>query len=564
MKEVVIQILKKALKKMKVSLTEEEIEKVLEIPPSLDMGDYSFPCFFLVETMKAPPHEISMQLRKYIGNIPQTELDDVTVSGAYVNFFIDRKNMARKLVWDAIQQKSNFGKSKIGNKQKIIFEFSSPNIAKPLSIGHLRPTIIGNSLSNIAEFLGYKVKRINYLGDWGTQFGKLIYGFEKFGNEDKLMKHPMKYMMDLYVRISKVKKYEEPSRQAFQRLEAGDKKARMLWKVFRNLSLKDFQRIYKILKIDFDEYASESQAAKNSKKVLHLLEDKDLIKKSKGALIVDLQEYNLGVSLMQKKDGATLYATRDLAEAIRRYEKYKFNLMIYQVGQEQKLHFKQIFKILELLGYKWAKNCIHSEHGLYLDKKGKRFATRKGKTILIDDILEETKKLTRKEIKKRFPKISKPELEDRALKVALAAIFYGDLKNNKNNNIVFDLKKFTSFDGNTGPYILYTYARAGSILNKKIKNQPKFEIKELYPKELELVSELSKFSEVVQKSFKDLNPSIIANFCYSSCQKFNEFYHSCPVLNSEQEAFRLALVEAFRQILRNASHLLGIDVVEEM
>lgn len=563
MKEVVVNILKKALREIGVKLKEEEIEKTIEIPPSVDMGDYSFPCFFMADYLKKSPNEIALELREKIGNIPETDLDDVQSAGPYVNFFIDRKNMARQVVWEAITKKQNYGKSKIGAKQKIAIDLSHPNIAKPFGVGHLRSTIIGNAIANMAEFLGYKPVRLNYLGDWGTQFGKVLFGYEEFGNEKQLMKDPIKHLLNLYVKVSKYKKYEDPSREWFKKLESKDKKALMLWKLFRNLSLKEFEKIYKILGIEFDSYSGEADAVKFVSRIMKELEEKKLLVKSQGAMIVDLKQYGLDVAIIKKTDGTSTYAARDLIAVIRRYNKYKFAKMIYQVGQEQTLYFKQIFKILELLGYEWAKDCVHSEHGLYLDTDGKKFATRKGKLVLMEDIIEKTKKLTEKEIKKRFPKLSKKELDKRSLVVALAAIFYGDLKNNKRNNIIFDLKKFTSFEGDTGPYILYTFARASSII-KKSKNPGKFKIDELDPKEIELVKKLSQFQHTVVNAFENLNPSTIANYCYQAAQKFNEFYQACPVINSDQEPFRLALVEAFRQVMKNALNLLGINVLEEM
>jgi len=564
MKKQVAEIIRKALKKINLDIKSEQIEQRLEVPPSIDMGDYSFPVFSLVEKSKMMPDELAIKLREVIGNIPETDFDDVQTVGGYVNFFLDRKNIARKVVWEAISQKNNFGRSKIGAKKKIIIECSSPNIAKPFGVGHLRSTIIGNSIAKIAEFLGYKPIKINYLGDWGTQFGKLIFGFEKWGDEDKLMKNPIEHLMKLYVKVNKYKKYEEPSREAFRKLEQRDRKYLMLWKLFRQLSIQEFKKIYKQLNIEFDIYSGESESVKYTQRVIDELKEKELLKKSEGAWIVDLEKYNLGISLIQKTDGTTLYATRDLAEAIRRKEKYKFERMIYEVGQEQKFYFQQLFKILELLGYEWAANCMHVDHGLYLGKDGKKFSTRKGKTVLMQEIFDTTTDLTKKEIKKRFPGLSKAELEKRAKKIAIAAIFYGDLKNNRTNNMIFDLKKFTSFDGNTGPYIQYSYARAGSIV-KKAKNQEKFEINELNAQELELVKALSNFSEVVLDAFEHLNPSVIANYCYNICQKFNEFYETSWVINSgESESFRLALVESFRRILKNGMSLLGIDMLEEM
>ena len=562
MKEVVVRLLKKALKEKGIKLNNEEIENLIEIPPNLEMGDYAFPCFFLAEKFKEEPDQIALELREKIKNPPATDFDDVQTSGAYINFFLDRKNLARKLVWEVLTQKQKFGKINLGRRKKIVVEFSSPNVAKPFGVGHLRSTIIGNSIANICEFEGFKAVRINYLGDWGTQFGKLLFGYDKFGSERKLNANPVKHLLEIYIKANK-KIYEKKSREWFKKLEEKNKEAVMLWRAFKELSLNDFKKIYKILGVKFDEYSSESDTVKDVEKIIKELKEKKLLKKSKGALIVNLKKYNLGVCLIQKSDGTTIYAARDIAAAIKRYKKYKFKKMIYEVGQEQKLYFKQIFKVLELMGYDWAKDCIHIAHGFYLDKNGKKFATRKGKIIFMQDIIDETISLAKKEIKKRFPKILKEELEDRALKIAIAAIFYGDLKNNLSNNIVFDIQRFVSFEGDTGPYIQYSYARASSIL-KKTTGKNKFNIIKLDPKEFELAKKLSQFPEIVLNAYTHLNPSIIANYSYQLAQVFNEFYHSCPVIGSEQEQFRICLVEAFRQVLKNSLGLLGIKTMEEM
>ncbi len=562
MKAKVINILQKALKEKKIKLKKEEIEKLVEVPPSIEMGDYAFPCFFLAEKLRQEPRQIALEVREKIRKFPLTDFDDVQTKGPYINFFLDRKGLARKVVWEAITQKKNYGRSDAGKRKKIIFDMSHPNIAKPFGVGHLRSTIIGNSLANICEFRGFKPVKLNYLGDWGTQFGKVIFGFTKFGSEKKLHKDPIKHLFSVYVKANK-KTYEKKSREWFKKLEQRDKKALMLWKVFSELSLNEFEKIYKILGVKFDVYARESEAVRDSKKIIQELKARNLLKKSEGAQIVDLKKHNLGVCIIEKTDGTTTYALRDIVSAIKRYKQYKFVRMVYEVGQEQKLYFKQIFKVLELMGYKWAKNCVHVDHGLYLDKDGKKFATRKGKTIFMEDILDNTISLAKKEIKKREPKMPKTKLEERALKIAIAAIFYGDLKNNRSNNMVFDIKRFVAFEGDTGPYILYSYARASSIL-KKTTNQDKFKILELEEKEFELVKKLSLFSEVVEDALKHWNPSLIANYSYHLAQLFNEFYHTCPVIGSKEEAFRLALVEAFRQTLKNAMKLLGIEVLEKM
>ncbi|MCK5149377.1 arginine--tRNA ligase [Candidatus Pacearchaeota archaeon] len=562
MKELVIKILKKALKEKDIKLRDKEIEKLIKIPPSFEMGDYAFPCFSFASQLKQDPVQIALEIREKIGN-PPLDFDDIQTSGPYINFFVGKKELARKVIWESITYKNKFGRGKIGKKKKILVEFSSPNIAKPFGIGHLRSTIIGNSIANICEFQGFKVIRMNYFGDWGTQCGKLIFGFEKFGDEKKLHENPIKHLFDIYVKVSKNKKYDKEARKWFKKLEEKDMKAVMLWRAFTEFSLEDFKKRYKELGIKFDVYSGESEYNKKMKETIIELKEKKLLKKSKKALIVDLKESGLDVFLIQKSDGATLYSTRDLTSAIDRYKKYKFDRMIYEVGQEQKFYFKQLFKVLELMGYGWVKNCVHVDHGLYLDKDGKRFATRKGKTIFMKDIIEKTKSLAEKEIKKRLPRINKIELEKRAMKITIAAIFYGDLKNKRSNDMVFDLKRFVSFEGDTGPYIQYSYARATSIL-QKTKNKEKLEIPELEPKEIELVRKLSDFPKITLKAYESLNPSLIANYSYQLAQLFNEFYHLCPVIGSKHESFRLALIESFRQVIKNSLNLLGIDPLEEM
>jgi len=562
MKEAVVRVLKKALKKKGIDLKNKEIEAFIETPSNFELGDYSFPCFTLTKKLKDEPEQIAQELREEIGNAPATDFEDIQSKGPYLNFFVNRGSLARQVVWDSILKRKDYGKSKIGKGKRVVVEFSSPNIAKPFGIGHLRSTIIGNSLANIFEFQGYKVTRINYPGDWGTQFGRLILGYKKFGSDKKLEKDPIKHLMEIYVKVNK-KQYDEKAREEFKKLENRDRKSLLLWKLFRDMSLKEFERIYKLFGIKFNSIEGESHYNKKTGKVVEELKKKNLLKKSKGAQIVNLKEYGLDVSLIKKSDGTTLYATRDLAAAISRHKKYKFERMIYEVGQEQKLYFRQLFKILELMGYDWVKNCKHVYHGHYLDKDGKRFRTRKGKTVFMEGILNETIAQAEREIKKREEKISKKLLKERAKKIAIAAIFYGDLKNNPKNNIIFDIKKFVSFEGNTGPYILYSYARASSIM-KKAPEQKKFEIYDLEPEEINLVKKLSQFPEIVLNAYNNLNPSVIANYSYTIAQAFNEFYHACKVIGSKQESFRLALVQSFRQVLKNSLNLLGIETLEEM
>lgn len=553
MKESVV----KALGFLKIS--KKELEDLIEIPRNQEMGDYAFPCFTLAKKYKKNPIEICKDIA---GKIKSKHFEKVVSAGPYVNFFVSKDLLARSVLGRISKEKDKYGSSKAGKNKVIVVESSSPNIAKPFGIGHLRSTIIGNAIGNIAEFQGYNVKRINYLGDWGTQFGKLIAGYKKKGKIAELKKDPIKYMLKLYIEGNK-EEYADSAREWFKKLESGDSEAKKLWKLFRDLSLKDFSKTYNKLGIKFDVLSGESFYNNKMSAVVKTLERRKLLKKDQGAEIVDLKEHGLGVSLIKKSDGATLYVTRDLAAAIERKKKYGFSKMIYEVGREQGLHFRQLFKILELMGYKWAKDCVHVDHGLYLGSDGKRFRTRAGGNIWMEDVLESTIEIAKNEIKKR-QKVSAKELEARAKKIAISAIFYGDLKNHRTNDVVFNLKHFLSFDGDTGPYLLYSYARSQSIL-KKAKYKPgKLKIKDVSSDEKKLVSMLGKFPDVVKKAYDNLTPNVIANYSYGLSKAFSEFYHEVKVLGSDREDFRLRLVGAFSQTLKNSLNLLGIDVVDRM
>lgn len=554
MKEKIASLLAK-----QTSISKEEILRLIEIPKDSKLGDYAFPCFVLAKTLKKNPNEIA---REFAQKIKSEEFEKIESVGPYINFFVNAVALAEETSKRIQKEKSLYGSSKQGKGKKIVIDMSSPNIAKPFGIGHLRSTIIGNSIAKISRFLGYKTIKINYLGDWGTQFGKLIISYKKIGDDKKLKKDPIKYMLELYIEGNK-EEYEEEARSWFKKLEQGDKEAVSLWKKFKEYSLKEFDRLYTLLDIKFDVISGESSYNNKMESTIKELESKNLLETSDGAKIVNLEKYNLGACIIKKSDGTTLYATRDITAAIDRYKKYRFTKMIYEVGQEQKLHFQQVFRILELLRYNWAKDCVHVSHGFYLDEDGKKFATRKGKTVFMEDILNETISLAKEEIKKR-ESLSPKELEERARKIALAAIFYGDLKNHRTNDIVFNIEKFLSFEGNTGPYLLYTYARARNILRKANYKIKKYNLSSLNDKEKELINKLSCFPEVVNSSFSSFAPNLIANYAYEISQIFNEFYHSYQVIGSDNEQFRLSFVSSFSQVLKNALSLLGISVIERM
>ena len=557
MKEMIAKLIEKRMK-----IKKEEVLRLIEIPKDSKMGDFAIPCFALAKKKKKNPAEIAKEIEAKINN--EFEFEKVSAVGGFVNIFVNRNVLAQETIEQIQKEKDKYGSSKAGKNKKILIDFSSPNIAKPFGIGHLRSTIIGNSVANLAEFQGYKPIRLNYLGDWGTQFGKLIVGYKKFGSLAKLKKDPINHLLDIYVRAN-APEFEDEAREWFRKLELGDSEAYELWRVFKGASIKEFDEVYKQLNIKFDAVTGESMYNKEMESVIHELRKKNIIEESEGAQIVDLNKYGLNVALIKKSDGATLYATRDLAAAIKRKQKYKFDKMFYEAGSEQTLHFRQVFKILELLGNSWAKDCAHISHGLYLDKDGKKFATRKGKTVFMQDILDEAKSLAEKEILKREEKIKKSDLEERAKAIALAAIFYGDLKNYRANDMIFDIERFTSFEGDTGPYLLYSYARAKSILRKAgHKKYKKVKIEKLSDAEKSLISQLSQFPEIASNAYTNLSPNLIANYAFQLSQNFNEFYHKEQVIGSESQQFKLLLVECFSQVLKNALTLLGIPVLEKM
>ncbi len=540
-----------------LSLT--KVDNLIEIPPKEEMGDFAFPCFILSKKLQKSPILIADDLSKKFRKKLSKEISNVDFNGAYVNFFINKEILAKNVL--AKVEKEKFGENNSGKGKKIVIDMSSPNIAKPFGIGHLRSTIIGNSIGKICEANGFNAVKINYLGDWGTQFGKIIFGFKKWGSEKKLKENPVEHLYELYVRANN-KKFEDEAREEFKKLENGDAENLKLWKKFRKLSLKEFDEIYDLLGIKFDVVSGESFYNNKMDAIVKELSKKKLVKKDEGAMIVDLKKEGLGVALIQKSDGTSLYVTRDLAAAKARKAKYEFNKMIYEVGQEQKLHFKQVFNILKKMGYDWSDDCVHVSHGLYLDNDGKKFSTRKGKTVFMKDILDEVIKKAKKNLLKR-EKLNDKVLNERARKIALSAIFYGDLKNSRENNMVFDVDKFLSFEGDSGPYLLYSYARASSIV-KKVKSNKTVKIIGLKNSEIRLLKKIDSFEDVVAKAYKTLSPNLIANYSFELAQMFNEFYHSCPVLGSDEEGFRLKLVDAFRITFGKSLELLGIEVVEEM
>lgn len=564
-KEIIARSILEILKGDKINLKVDEILKRIETPPSPELGDFAFPCFFLASLLKEDPKDIALEIREEIGSL--NGFKDIQTEGSYINFFLDRKKLSGNLISEILSKKDDFGKLDIGKGKTIMVEFSQANTHKAFHVGHIRGTSLGESLSRISEFCGNKVVRANYQGDSGMHVAKWIWCYTKYHSREKL-KDDESWIASIYVdavkRLERNKKWQVEVDDINKKLESGeDQKLNELWKKTRELSLHSLEKIYSQLNTHFDEYFFEKDMESKGKEIVESMLKNKIAKKSEDAIIMDLQKYKLGVWVLIRKDGTILYSAKDLALVENKTAKYPdLDKLVYVIANEQDLHFNQLVKTLELIGSKNYKNLYHVSYGMVRLPTGK-MSSRTGNNILYSDFLEEVVSHAQKEIKKREPKIKKEKLEERALKISIAAIKYSMLKQGEQKNIIFDVKDSLNFEGNSGAYILYSYARANSILKKsKVAGNPN--VSSLEKKEIDLVKELSKFQEVLLKSYNDFSPSYLANYSYQLAQTFNEFYHSCPVIKSKKESFRIALVEASKQILKTSLSLLGIDVVEEM
>lgn len=548
----------------------KEISNIISVPPNPKMGDYSFPCFKL--KIKGNPKEKAELLNDKIKQNLPSFISKIQSEGPYLNFFLNKKVMSETVLTEIYKQAKSYGKQNIGKNKTIVMDFSAPNIAKPFGIGHLRSTVIGNCIYKILGNLGYKPIGINHLGDWGTQFGKLIVAFKKWGNEEELKKDPIKFLLKIYVKFhdeaEKDDNLIEEARTAFKNLEDGDKDLIKLWEQFRELSLKEFEKVYKLMNIKFDYYQGEAFYNKVLDQTIEEVKTKTKTEISDGALIVDLEKYNMPPLLLRKSNGGTTYHTRDLAAAFYRFKKYKADKLLYVVGSEQNLHFEQLFKTLELMGYEKNK-FVHINFGLFKFQDGK-MSTRKGKVIFLDDVLKKSIDLVEQIIKEKNPNLK--DKEKVAKQVGIGAIIFFDLSNDRIRNIDFKWDRILAFDGETAPYLQYTHARACSIIKKansergiKVINHINFESFET-EKELELIKELKNYPEVLRNVAKTFKPHHLANYLISVGQKFNEFYHSCPVLSDDinKTKARLLLVDCTRQIISNGLGMMGIESPQEM
>ena len=549
-----------------VELEVEKIEQLIEIPPKSDMGDYAFPCFQLAKSMRKAPNVIAQELKEKLNNEGFERIENL---GPYVNFFADKSEFNKNAIEKILKEGDSYGASNIGEGKNVCVEYSSPNIAKPFHVGHLFTTAIGNSLYKMFKKEGYNAIGINHLGDWGTQFGKLISAYHRWVDEEALEKDPIAELLRIYVKFheeaEKDPSLEDEGRAYFKALENGDKEAEALWTRFRNLSLKEFERVYDILNVKFDSYAGEAFYNDKMDVVIDSLKEKRLLVESNGAQVVMLDDYNMPPCIVLKGDGASIYATRDLAAAMYRKKNYDFYKSIYVVGTPQALHFKQVFKVLELAGNSWAKDCVHVGFGLvkFADRK---LSTRKGEVVLLDDLLRESIDKTSEIINEKNPDLANKE--EVAKKIGVGAVIFTYLRNSREKDIVFDWKEILSFEGETGPYVQYAYARANSILRRAqdvsgVVDYSKINSKE----EFELVKTLAGFNSQILLALDKLEPSILTRYVIDVSKAFNKFYNSHSVLNLEDEDLkktRLKLVEASCIVIKNGLELLGIEVVEEM
>lgn len=551
----------------KTKLKKKDLVSQISQPPHPSLGDYSFPCFNLGSN---PPQE-ALKLKEKI-KLPLF-LKKIEAVGPYLNFFLNPPFLAQEILTKIYREKRKYGSQKRSKKKKIIIDFSSPNIAKPFGITHLRSTVLGKALSEVFHFLGYQVIKINHLGDWGTQFGKLLVAYKKWGKKEELNKEPIKYLLKLYVRFhqeaEKDVSLNQQAKTTFKKLEEGNKEFLTLWKLFRELSLKEFQKIYRLLEIDFDYFCGESFYNKKTKEILKEVTKKTKTFVSEGALFVDLKKYGLPPFILKKSDGTTTYGSRDLAAAFYRLKHYQPEKILYVVGSEQNLYFQQLFKILELIDKKNKEKFVHVNFGLFVLSQGK-LSTRKGEVIFLEEVLDKAIKQVEKIIEEKNPSLkNKKEI---AKKVGIGAIIFADLNTDREREVRFHWQKFLSFEGETGPYLQYTQARASAILRKAKKEQnqvpsPKVNFALLkQPEEIFLLKLLNEFPQVVLKVAQTYKPHYLAKYLLQLAQTFNEFYHRYPVISapSQIQKIRLLLVEATRQVLENGLTLLGLKAPPEM
>lgn len=553
-------------------MTPEEIKENIEIPQDSKMGDYAFPCFKLAKVLRKSPNEIAAETAEAISDEPFFE--KVEPVNAYVNMFLKRREVISDVLKDILKEGDDYGRGKVNEEKPVIVEFSSPNIAKPFHIGHIRSTVIGNSLYKIFDAMGYKTIRINHLGDYGTQFGKMITAYRHWGNREDVEREPIKTLLGYYTKFHEEAEtdpsLDEEARNVFVKLENGEKEELELWQWFRDESLKEFNRVYEMLGIEFDSYNGESFYSDKMPRIEKELEDKGLLKESEGAQVIDLEEYGYGTALIKKSDGSSLYITRDIAAAVYRKETYAFLKNIYVVASQQNLHFQQLFKILELMGYSDAsKGCIHVPFGLVSLEDG-TMSTRLGRVVFLEDVLNGAVEKTRVIIEEKNPNAE--NIEEISRQVGIGAVIFNELSNNRIKDYTFKWDVILNFDGETGPYVQYTHARCASLL-RRAGDDTVSSAKGKIDTSLitsdgayELVKLLYAYPATIRLAGEKYEPSIITRYIIDVAQAFNRFYHDEHIITDDEEEkkAKIALVMATKTVIKNGLGLLGVAAPERM
>ena len=552
------------LAKVIEGLDQETILNLLEQPKSSDLGDIAFPAFSLAKIERKAPQAIAADIAE---KIDASHFEKVVATGPYVNFFLDKSQISDQVIKSIIQAGADYGQQEEGQGANITIDLSSPNIAKPFSVGHLRSTVIGDALSNIFRKMGYNTIKINHLGDWGKQFGLLMVAYKKWGSKEAVEANPIDELLKLYVRINAEiendPELDEEGRLWFKKLEDGDPEATELWQWFRDESLVEFNRIYKLLGVEFDSLNGEAFYNDKMDEAVQILEDKGLLKESKGASIVELDDVNLPPAMIKKSDGATLYITRDIATAIYRARTYNFVKNIYAVGQEQSNHFRQLKAVLKKMGFDWSDDMVHVDFGL-VTKNRQKLSTRKGNIILLEPTLQEAISRAKAQIEEKNPELENKE--EVAHAVGVGAVKFYDLKTDRRNGYDFDLEAMVSFEGETGPYVQYAYARIQSILRKANftpSTDATYSLSD--PESWEIIKLLQDFSRVVKRAAENYDPSLIAKYAINLAQAFNKYYAHTRILDESPERdSRLALSYSTAVVLKEALRLLGVDAPEKM
>ncbi len=543
----------------------ETVYDLLEFPPDQALGDVSLPCFKLSKTMRKAPAMIAGDIKNALCEENKI-FDKIEVVGGYLNFFISHSEFAKDVIGNIISDE-NYGGSDVGNGKSVVIDYSSPNIAKPFHIGHLPSTVIGNSLYRIYSLMGYKAIGVNHLGDWGTQFGTMIVAYKRWGSKEEVIKGGVKELVRLYIKFHQEEEKEpelrDEARYWFSELEKGNKEAYELWSWFKSVSLEEFKRVYKILDVDFDYYTGESFYNDKMDAVVNELSEKNLLVKSEGADIVDLSAYEMPPCIIRKADGSTLYATRDLAAAFYRKKTFDFDKAIYLTASQQNLHFKQWFKVVELMGYDWSKDLVHAPFGMISLEGGESMSTRHGVTVWLDDVLSQATAKTLEIIKEKSPEMENKEVI--AQQMGVGAVIFSALSTGRIKDVTFSWKDALNFDGETGPYVQYTHARACSVLRKAGQFDPEI-VGITDDAEYRVVRELYDFPDKVRLAMESNEPSIVTRYIIDLAEEFNRFYHDCPINSAADEVrqTRLAITLAVKKVLAKGLWLIGLAAPEKV